>query len=130
VVQFGLASDAQVTAKWDTSIPDDTDLSRMKRHSNVRGTIAYAMAGPNSRTTQLFVNLGNNAKLDNDGFTPIGKVLSGLEILDTELYNPTPDDTDGIDQELLHDHGNEWILSEYPAIDMIVETRDVEDLPP
>lgn len=75
MVQFGLAADPKATAKWKKNIQDDPKNPDV---SNEAGTITFATAGPNTRTTQLFVNLGNNAFLDGMGFTPFGKVIEGL----------------------------------------------------
>ena len=65
VVQFGIAAETEETAKWNTSIPDDPVLE-----SNTYGMVSYATSGPNTRTTQVFINLANNSRLDADGFTP------------------------------------------------------------
>jgi len=78
VAQFGVAGDPAVTAIWrDRTIPDDP-----VRQSNVRGTIAYAMTGPGTRSTQLYVNLADNTRLDGQGFAPIGRVASGMDAVD------------------------------------------------
>ncbi len=70
VVQFGLPADPQLGKSWSSQlIPDDP-----VRHPNRRGTVAFASAGPNTRTTQLFVNLADNLRLDALGFAPIGQV--------------------------------------------------------
>src|SRR5580658_42589 len=77
MAQFGLAADPAVTKVWDLKIPDDP-----VKTSNVRGTITFATAGPNTRTTQLFINYGANGQLDGLGFAPFGKVVSGMEFVD------------------------------------------------
>src|SRR5262249_38257475 len=78
IVQFGIAGDPAVAAVWrNQAIKDDRPLQ-----SNTRGTIAYAMTGPDTRTTQLYVNLGDNSRLDSQGFAPIGRVISGMEVVD------------------------------------------------
>jgi peptidyl-prolyl cis-trans isomerase A (cyclophilin A) len=127
VAQFGIASEPNETAKWDFNIEDDP----VTVQSNVRGTVSYATAGPGTRTTQLFINLVDNRRLDQMGFVPIG-------IIDTEamntvvpfIYNPTTD-SDGIDQGDYEDYGNAWLLKEYPDVDLIVNaTLLVEDSAP
>ena len=116
VVQFGLASDPEETSKWGDSILDDPVTQ-----SNVKGTITYATGGPNTRTTQLFINLQDNSSLDRQGFAPFGKVVSGMDVL-TAIYNPTPGASGGADQGAYEAYGNEWILKTYPDIDMIENT--------
>lgn len=122
VVQFGIASESEETAKWGTPLEDDPMLVQ----SNTRGTITYATAGPNTRTTQLFINIGDNAFLDKQGFTPIGTVTSGLDQLQQWITNPTPGSSDGADQSLYEEQGNAWILPHYPNIDIITTTELME----
>lgn len=94
VLQFGIAALPEETAKWDTTIPDDPVLV-----SNTQWTVTYATAGPDTRTTQLFINYINNSRLDADGFAPFGRVISGYETA-LNVVNPTPDDSNGISQPL------------------------------
>ena len=73
MVQFGINGDPQVNKVWRAAqIKDDPN-----KQSNTRGYVTFAMAGPNTRTTQLFINFGNNSFLDNQGFSPFGKVTQG-----------------------------------------------------
>ena len=77
-VQFGIPGDPAIAEIWrHSTIPDDPQKQR-----NTKGTVTYAMAGPNTRTTQLFINLTDNASLDAEGFEPIGRVVQGMEIVD------------------------------------------------
>jgi cyclophilin family peptidyl-prolyl cis-trans isomerase len=81
IVQFGIAGDPAVAARWKgEAIADDP-----VRESNTRGFVTYAMTGPAARTTQLFINLADNSRLDREGFAPIGRVIEGMEIVD-QLY--------------------------------------------
>src|SRR5205809_4760189 len=81
VVQFGLPADPQLGRAWSSQLlPDDP-----VRHPNRRGTVTFASAGPNTRTTQLFINLADNVRLDGLGFSPIGQVAEGLGIVES-LY--------------------------------------------
>ena len=76
--QFGVHGDPAVAAKWrEASLTDDP-----VKGSNTRGTISFATAGPNTRTTQLFINFGNNGNLDSMGFSPFGKVIEGMDVVD------------------------------------------------
>ena len=89
MVQFGIHGDPAVSAKWrEANIPDDP-----VKGSNTRGTITFATAGPNTRTTQLFINFGNNTTLDGQGFSPFGKVTEGMDVVDkiNAEYGETPE---------------------------------------
>ncbi|HKE23688.1 MAG TPA: peptidylprolyl isomerase [Bryobacteraceae bacterium] len=112
VVQFGLNGDPAVTAKWaNMSLPDDP----VTQH-NVRGTLVYATAGPATRTTQLFINLGNNsASLDPQGFAPFAKVVEGMDVVDSIYggYGETPD------QGLITSRGNDYLTQHFPKLDYI-----------
>ena len=81
MAQFGINGDPNVAAVWrDANIKDDP-----VKQSNTRGMITFATAGPNTRTTQVFINFGDNAALDGQGFSPFGKVVSGMDVVDS-LY--------------------------------------------
>jgi len=82
MAQFGIHGDSAVAAVWrEARIPDDEVLQ-----SNTRGFISYAMGGPNTRTTQVFINFGDNSRLDEMGFPPFGQVVEGMEVVD-EIYS-------------------------------------------
>lgn len=119
VVQFGIAGQPEESLKWNTTIPDDPVVM-----SNLRGYVSYATAGPDTRTTQIFVNLVDNSRLDSDGFAPFAKVVQGMDLFQTPpIDNPTPNSTDGVDQDTYMAEGNEWILEEYPDIDLLLYTE-------
>ncbi len=82
MVQFGLPADPAVAAVWSKRSLRDDKVTQ----SNARGTITYAMAGPNTRTTQVFINFANNASLNSQGFAPFGKVVEGMDVVD-KLYS-------------------------------------------
>lgn len=76
--QFGIHGDPKVSAKWrEAQITDDP-----VKGSNKRGAITFATAGPNTRTTQLFINFGDNTNLDGMGFASFGKVVEGMDVVD------------------------------------------------
>ena len=104
VAQFGISSDVQANELWDVPIEDDPEGVK----SNVKGTVSFATAGPNTRTTQLFVNLVDNAQLDSMGFTPLCEVIRNLHALQN-LKNPTPQSSDGLDQDKYMSEGGAYI---------------------
>ena len=79
MVQFGIHGDPAVSAGWRAAdIADDAPAQ-----SNLKGYITYAMAGPNTRTTQLFINYADNSRLDSMGFAPFGKVAKGMQVVES-----------------------------------------------
>ncbi|KAJ9448590.1 Peptidyl-prolyl cis-trans isomerase [Diplonema papillatum] len=118
IVQFGIAADPSMTEAWAEPLTDEP-----LKLSNTEGTLVYATSGVNTRSTQLFFNLGDNSsKLDDKGFTPVGTVVNFEETLETTLQkvkNPTPDDKSGIEQGDYEQKGNDWLLQEYPEVNMI-----------
>ena len=128
IAQFGVAGDPKVTAAWkDRTIPDDP-----VRQSNIRGTIAYAMTGPNTRATQLYVNLADNSRLDAQGFVPIGRVTSGMDVVD-RLYSGYGETSGGgmrggKQGEMLKG-GNAWLDANFPKLDHLLRARLLEERP-
>jgi peptidyl-prolyl cis-trans isomerase A (cyclophilin A) len=116
VVQFGIAGVPAENNKWSTAIKDDPVVA-----SNVQWTVSYATAGPNTRTTQIFINLVDNSFLDADGFAPFATVIKGMDVVN-KIYNPTPGDQNGVDQDKYMAYGNSWITKNYPLIDFSVKT--------
>jgi peptidyl-prolyl cis-trans isomerase A (cyclophilin A) len=113
VVQFGIHGDPQVAMKWRTAnIQDDAVKS-----SNTRGSITFATAGPNTRTTQLFINLGNNAGLDGKGFSPFGKVTDGMDVVDA-IYGGYGEGLTQL-QGRIGAEGNAFLDKNYPKLDGI-----------
>ena len=120
VLQFGIAGTPEMNDRWQTAIPDDP-----VRESNLAGTVSFATAGPNTRTTQLFINYVDNPGLDAQGFAPIGRVVAGLDIA-ASVFNPTPGNSGGVDQALYRANGIEWIRREYPGINSILGHQLIE----
>ena len=77
VVQWGISNSPRKTNKWNQEYIEDEP----RKMSNTRGTVTFAASGKDSRTMQVFVNMGNNAPLDKQGFVPFGKVVSGMDVL-------------------------------------------------
>ena len=124
IAQFGIPGDSAIAAIWrDQTIPDDP-----VRQSNARGFVAYAMTGADTRTTQLYINLGDNARLDKEGFAPIGKVIEGMEVVD-QLYAGYGEEAGGGmrggKQEKLFRDGNAYLDREFPRLDKLVRARIV-----
>lgn len=118
VVQFGLAGDPNLTLDWQVPIRDDP-----VRRSNTRGTLVFATTPqPNSRTTQLFINLADNSRLDASGFAPFGKVISGMAAID-HIYQGYGEDPD---QDMIQAEGNAYLERHFPKLDYI---RTAEILP-
>lgn len=127
VVQFGLNGDPAVTKKWQSkNIKDDPIVSGV---SNVEGTLVFAKSGmPNSRTTQLFINLANNGRLDSMGFTPFAKVIEGMNVV-KELYAGYGDGAPygrGPDQGKIGSEGNPYLKENFPMLDYVKTARLVE----
>src|SRR5579863_2049296 len=115
VVQWGAAAEPGVTKKWSTTIPDDP-----VKGSNTRGTVTFAATGqPNSRTTHLFINLANNARLDAMGFAPIGKVVKGMNAVD-HIYSGYGEQPD---QDKIAAQGNAYLKKDFPRLDYIKTAR-------
>ncbi|HUA36819.1 MAG TPA: peptidylprolyl isomerase [Candidatus Sulfopaludibacter sp.] len=115
--QFGIHGDPNIAAKWrDANIPDDP-----VKGSNTRGTITFATAGPNTRTTQLFINFGNNVNLDAMGFAPFGKVVQGMDVVDkiNGEYGDGPPGGGGPDQGRIQMEGNAYLKKDFPNLDYI-----------
>ena len=119
VVQFGIAAQPEETKKWNTAIPDDPVTQ-----SNLPGYVSFATAGPNTRTTQLFINTANNSQLDSQGFSPFALVISGMETV-YDMYNPTPGNTNGIPQGAYTLGGNSWLLTNYPNVTLIAANGEL-----
>ena len=81
MAQFGIHGDPKVSAAWRPERMQDDPV----KQSNKRGYISYAMAGPNTRTTQLFINYTDNSRLDQMGFAPIARVVEGMDVVDRLL---------------------------------------------
>jgi peptidyl-prolyl cis-trans isomerase A (cyclophilin A) len=112
VAQFGINAHPEVSSAWrDAKIKDDP-----VKQSNVRGTLCFATSGANTRTTQLFINYGDNSRLDALGFAPFGEITEGLEVADKIFadYRERPV------QSLIESKGKEYLDAEFPMLDRII----------
>jgi len=117
MVQFGINGDPRVSAKWrEARIPDDP-----VRQSNRRGYITYAMAGPNTRTSQVFINFTDNAGLDRQGFSPFGRVISGMNVVDAlnAEYGEGVPRGRGPDQGRIQTEGNAYLARQFGRLDYV-----------
>ncbi len=115
--QFGIHGDPNISKSWrNAEIPDDP-----VKGSNVRGAITFATRGPNTRTTQLFINFGNNNRLDGMGFAPFGKVTEGMDVVDkiNGEYGEGAPMGRGPDQSRIQDEGNTYLKKDFPNLDYI-----------
>jgi cyclophilin family peptidyl-prolyl cis-trans isomerase len=117
-VQFGVNGDPAVATAWRTRTLRDDPFTQ----SNVRGTVAFAFAVPHGRTTQIFFNLrDNSATHDKEPFTPFGRVVAGLELVDNlnAEYGEGPGGIRAGKQDPYFAGGNAWLLKEFPRLDYI-----------
>jgi peptidyl-prolyl cis-trans isomerase A (cyclophilin A) len=117
VAQFGIAAAPAVTAKWrEANLTDDP-----VKQSNKRGTITFATGGPNTRTTQVFINLADNERLDPRGFSPFGAVSQGMEVVDQFYsgYGEGAPSGNGPDQKTAESDGNAYLSRDFPKLDYI-----------
>ncbi|MGA2117111.1 MAG: peptidylprolyl isomerase [Bryobacteraceae bacterium] len=124
MAQFGIAADPAVSKKWaDARIPDDP----VTQH-NTAGMLTYAKTNePNSRSTQLFINMADNSRLDAQGFSPLGTVISGMDAVMSFYsgYGEGAPSGAGPDQQTITDQGNVYLQGHFPLLDFI-KTATVE----
>jgi peptidyl-prolyl cis-trans isomerase A (cyclophilin A) len=117
MVQFGISGNPDLSAVWrEARIPDD-----QVKESNQRGYVSFATAGPGTRTTQVFINFGDNAGLDGQGFSPFGQVVSGMDVVDA-LYNGYGEGAPrgrGPDQGRMQMEGNAYLMTDFPKLDYV-----------
>jgi len=119
IAQFGIPGDPAIASAWkDQAMRDDP-----VKESNTRGSIAYAMTGPNTRTTQLYINLSDNSRLDRDGFAPIGRVVEGMDVAD-RIYSGYGEDAGGGmrggKQGMIFEGGNPYLDRQFPDLDKLI----------
>ena len=117
VVQFGIHANPEVSRVWaGAAIKDDP-----VKHSNLKGTMTFATGGPNTRTTQLFINLADNTSLDGMGFAPLGKVVEGMEVV-MQLYSGYGEGApqgNGPEQGRIQREGKAYLDKSFPKLDSI-----------
>ena len=120
VVQFGVSSRPEVSRAWENAKIQDDPVTQ----SNTRGSLTFATAGPNTRTTQVFINLGDNTSLNGMGFSAFGKITTGMEVV-AQLYSgygDGPPDGHGPDQNRIQNEGKAYLEKAFPLLDTIKTT--------
>ena len=120
MVQFGINGDPAVSAPWRNATMKDDPV----RQSNKRGYITFATAGPDSRTSQVFINFADNSRLDGQGFAPFGQVTSGMNIVDAlhSGYGEGAPSGRGPDQGRIQREGNAYLKKDFPNLDYVKKT--------
>jgi peptidyl-prolyl cis-trans isomerase A (cyclophilin A) len=123
MVQFGINADPRLSTVWRNAHIQDDPV----RQSNKRGFITFATAGPNTRTTQVFINFGDNTRLDGMGFAPFGQVVSGMNVVDSLFsgYGEGAPEGQGPEQGRIQSEGNAYLLKDFARLDYI-KTATIE----
>jgi peptidyl-prolyl cis-trans isomerase A (cyclophilin A) len=124
MAQFGIHGDPKVSAAWRQARIQDDPV----KQSNKRAYISYAMAGPNTRTTQLFINYTDNSRLDQMGFAPIARVVEGMDVVDRlhAGYGEGAPQGKGPEQGRLQMEGSAYLSKDFPQLDCIKKATIVE----
>ena len=118
VVQFGISPNPAISRVWQTAKIEDDPVAQ----SNRLGTVTFATGGPNTRTTQVFINLKDNDSLDGMGFAPFAKVIEGMDVVE-KLYSGYGEGApmgNGPDQERIQKEGKAYLQKDFPKLDHIV----------
>ena len=125
VVQFGINGNPAVTEVWQTRTIADDPVTQ----SNLEGYVTFATGGPNTRTTQVFINTRDNSRLDAMGFAPFGRVTSGMNVVHMLFggYGEGPPAGIGPSQDMITMEGNRYLNRFYPRLDSIARASVVQD---
>jgi peptidyl-prolyl cis-trans isomerase A (cyclophilin A) len=117
MAQIGMNGNPAIQQAWVPARIQDDPV----KQSNKRGYVTFAHAGPNSRTTQFFINFGDNAMLDKQGFPPIGQVVSGMDVVDKLYsgYGDGPPRGRGPSQGQITAEGNAYLVKDFPKLDYV-----------
>jgi peptidyl-prolyl cis-trans isomerase A (cyclophilin A) len=123
MAQFGIAGDPKVDAAWKDNVITDDPVAQ----SNRRGFLSYATGGPNTRSTQLFINTRDNQRLDGAGFSPFARVVQGMNVVDSLYtgYGEGAPGGGGPEQGRIHEQGNAYLNRYFPKLDSIISARVV-----
>jgi peptidyl-prolyl cis-trans isomerase A (cyclophilin A) len=117
MAQFGINGNPKISAVWSEAAIKDDPVTQ----SNARGFITYATAGPNTRTTQVFINYKSNGGLDSQGFAPFGRVVSGMNVVDALYsgYGEGAPQGAGPEQDRIQGQGNSYLMRDFPKLDYV-----------
>ena len=121
IAQFGVHRDFNVHATWrKLFVVDDPP-----KEKNLRGTLAFAKSGPNTRATEVFINLADNPALDQEGFVPFAKIVEGLDVIDKLYtgYGEMRPEGKEIDAGRVEEEANEYLVPRFPKLDYIKRAR-------
>jgi peptidyl-prolyl cis-trans isomerase A (cyclophilin A) len=121
LAQFGMHGDPAVQDAWRDAVVKDDPV----RHGNIRGSVSFASRGPNTRTTQLFINVRDNSAYDRLGFAPFAEVVTGIEVVDS-LYSGYEERPD---QGRIDAEGNAYLVREFPGLDYIKKATVIANEP-
>ena len=118
MVQFGINGDPAVNTAWRPARIQDDPTGKQ---SNTKGMVTFAMGGPNTRTTQVFINYADNSRLDSMGFPPFGKVISGMDVVDAieGMYGEGAPQGRGPAQGRIQMEGNAYLKAQFPKLDYV-----------
>ena len=117
MAQFGIHGNPSVMSAWRSAQIKDDPV----KQSNTRGFVVFATAGPNTRTTQLFINFKDNSSLDKQGFAPFGEVTKGMDVVDKiyDGYGEGAPRGKGPEQGRIQNEGNAYLTKDFPKLDYI-----------
>jgi peptidyl-prolyl cis-trans isomerase A (cyclophilin A) len=121
IAQFGVHRDFNVHGKWrEYFIADDPPQQK-----NLRGTLAYAMSGPATRATEIFINLADDPALDQQGFVPFAKVVQGMDVVGKFYagYGEMRPEGKYIEPGRVEGEANEYLVQRFPKLDYILRTE-------
>jgi peptidyl-prolyl cis-trans isomerase A (cyclophilin A) len=127
MAQFGISAYPAVNKVWEPATIKDDPVTQ----HNVRGYVSFATAGPNTRTTQVFINFGDNSRLDHDGFAPFGQITDGMKVVDMfyDQYGEGAPSGGGPDQDQIQKQGKPYLDKGWPKLDYIKTATIISPAP-
>jgi peptidyl-prolyl cis-trans isomerase A (cyclophilin A) len=127
MAQFGISAYPAVNKVWEPAVIKDDPVTQ----SNVRSYVTFATGGPNTRTTQVFINFGDNNRLDHDGFAPFGQVTDGMKVVDMfyDQYGEGAPSGGGPDQDQIQKEGKPYLDKGWPKLDSITTATIISPVP-